>query len=332
MIRGREEPELNTAEMILSDLRRGGYVSGQEISDRLGISRSGVSKQIKSLRERGYDIDSVTNRGYRLIGEPDEMSQKRIESMLETLYIGRPTELLAEVDSTNDEIKRRARAGARQGLVVIAERQSAGRGRLGRSWTSPLGTSIYESILLRPELPPSQIPCITLAAGLAVCRTLNELYGCGAKIKWPNDVIIGRKKLCGILTEMSVEDNMVSYAVVGIGINVNNREFPPEVSEKATSLRIELGKQLERSEIAAHLSNTLEKIYDEFIMCGFEAFREEYLSLCATVGREVEATVRGKAVKGVAADVLGDGGLVVLTEGGEKICVGAGEVVVQGIY
>ena len=143
---------MNTAEMILNDLRRGGYVSGQEISDRLGISRSGVSKQIKSLRERGYDIDSVTNRGYRLIGEPDEISQKRIESMLETLYIGRPTELLEEVDSTNDEIKRRARAGAEQGLVVIAERQSAGRGRLGRSWTSPMGTSIYESILLRPKL------------------------------------------------------------------------------------------------------------------------------------------------------------------------------------
>ena len=322
---------MNNAKEILNRLRGGGYVSGQEISEGLGMSRSGVSKHIKALRERGYEIDSVTNRGYKLISEPDIISVEKIESMLHSLYIGRPTVLLNEIDSTNEEVKRRARAGAQQGLVIIAEAQSAGKGRLGRGWSSPMGKSIYESVLLRPELPPAQAPCITLAAGLAVCRALNELYSCGAKIKWPNDIIIGRKKLCGILTEMSVEDNSLSYAVLGIGINVNNREFPPEVSGKATSLLIETGRQLERNLIIARVADVLEKVYDDFIMCGFDSIKDEYISLCATIGREVSANLGGQAVSGLAADILSDGALLVLTKEGEKVRVSTGEVTAQGI-
>lgn len=322
--------DLATVDEILKFLERGGFVSGQEISQALGISRNGVSKWVRNLRERGYDIESVTNKGYRLIRQPELISEEKIAKALSTAYIGRPTVYLDEVDSTNEEIKRRARRSAGQGLMVVADRQTLGKGRLGRSWESPKGTSVYLSVLLRPELAPSQVQCLTLASGLAVCNTINAL-GFSARIKWPNDIIIGNRKLCGILTEMSVEDNAVSFAVVGIGINVNNSAFPQEIENKATSLYIESGEACDRNEIIAALTKQLEQVYDEFVMGGFQAIREEYVSLCATIGREIKAEVRGKTIIGEAVDIADDGSLIVKTDFGLEH-ISTGEVAVQGIY
>lgn len=319
-----------TVDEILKFLERGGFVSGQEISRALGVSRNAVSKWVRTLRERGYDIESVTNKGYRLIRQPDFISEEKITRALSTAYIGRPTVYLDEVDSTNEEIKRRARTSSGQGLVAVADRQTLGKGRLGRRWESPKGMSIYLSVLLRPELAPSQVQCLTLASGLAVCNTINAL-GFSSKIKWPNDVIIGNKKLCGILTEMSVEDNAVSFAVVGIGINVNNSAFPQEIESKATSLYIESGEVCERSDIIAALLKQLELVYDEFIMGGFQAIREEYASLCATIGREIKAELRGRTIIGQAVDIAEDGSLIIKTDSGLEH-ISTGEVAVQGIY
>ncbi len=323
---------MKTSEKILEFLRQGGFVSGQEISNKLNISRNGVNKQIKALREKGYVIESYTNRGYRLLSEPDSISVDIIDKALTTLYIGRPTVLMEKVDSTNEELKRRARSGAAQGFTLVAEEQTFGKGRFGRSWRSPRGASIYESILLRPEISASNIPCVTLAAGLAVCKAVNGLYDCGTKIKWPNDVIIGNKKICGILTEMTAEDNAVSYAVVGIGINVNNYDFPQEIEEKATSILIETGVQHERNELIAAVAQEFEKIYNEFVLCGFGALKDEYIKNCATIGRDVSAYLSRDIVTGEAVDVEADGGLIILTEDGERVHVSTGEVTVQGIY
>ncbi|WP_255882520.1 MULTISPECIES: biotin--[acetyl-CoA-carboxylase] ligase [unclassified Ruminococcus] len=323
---------MSTVNSILEFLRRDGYISGQEISDSLGISRNSISKHIKALRQKGYVIDSVTNRGYKLLSEPDELLQQDINNKITTLFIGRPTVILDSVDSTNEEIKRRAKQGAKQGLTVVSDEQFSGKGRLGRVWKSPKGTSVYESILLRPELAPSQVPCITLAAGLAMCRTINSIADFNAKIKWPNDIIIGRKKLCGILTEMAIEDNTVSFAVVGMGININNRSFPEEISKKATSLYLEKEREFSRSDIIIRLAQSFEDIYNEFIMGGFESIKDEYISLCATIGRSVSAKRNDGEISGTAVDIAPDGGLIVETQNGEKKYISTGEVAVQGIY
>lgn len=323
---------MSTVDLILELLRQGGYVSGQEMSDKLGISRNGINKWIKTLRAQGYEIDSATNRGYSLIWEPDKMSQQEINEKLKTLYIGRPTVVLDSVDSTNEEIKRRAKQGEKQGLTVVSDEQTLGKGRLGRVWQSPKGTSIYESILLRPELAPSQVPCITLVAGLALCNTINSIAECNAKIKWPNDIIIGSKKLCGILTEMTIEDNTVSFAVVGMGINANNRSFPDEIKHKATSLYLEKGIAFSRAELVAKLAENFEQAYNEFIMGGFEAIKDEYVSLCATIGRRVSAHRSNEEICGTAADIAADGGLIIQTDSGNTEYISTGEVAVQGIY
>ena len=323
---------MSTVDLILELLRQGGYVSGQEMSEKLGISRNGINKWIKSLRAQGYEIDSATNKGYNLVWEPDKMSQQAVDEKINTMYIGRPTLIIDSVDSTNEEVKRRARQGDRQGLTVVSDEQTLGKGRLGRVWKSPRGTSIYESILLRPELAPSQVPCITLVAGLALCNTINSIAGCGAKIKWPNDIIVGSKKLCGILTEMTIEDNTVSFAVVGMGINVNNRSFPDELSAKATSLYLETGRCFSRAELIARLAENFEQVYNEFIVSGFEALKDDYVSLCATIGRRVSANRAGKELCGTATDISPDGGLIVQTDDGKSEYISTGEVAVQGIY
>lgn len=323
---------MSTVDLILELLRQGGYVSGQEMSEKLGISRNGVNKWIKALRSQGYEIDSATNKGYSLVWEPDKMSRQAVEERLNTMYIGRPTLILDSVDSTNEEIKRRARQGEKQGLTVVSDEQTLGKGRLGRVWKSPKGTSIYESILLRPELAPSQVPCITLVAGLALCNTVNSIADLGAKIKWPNDIIVGRKKLCGILTEMTIEDNAVSFAVVGMGINVNNRSFPDEIKEKATSLYLEKGRAFDRCELVARLAESFEQVYNEFIISGFESLKDSYASLCATIGRRVSTSRAGKEICGTGSDIAPDGGLIVLTDDGKSEYISTGEVAVQGIY
>lgn len=323
---------MSTVEKILEYLRRGGYVSGQEISNHLNISRNGVSKWIKILREKGYEINSVTNKGYLLISEPDELSAEKIAGLLKTTYIGYPTKVMDCVDSTNEEVKRAARGGGQQGLLLVAKKQTGGKGRLGRVWISPEGTSIYMSVLLTPELSPTQLPCITLVFGLAICRAIRDIAECEALIKWPNDIIIGNKKLCGILAEMTVEDNLVSYATVGVGINVNNRGFSDEISHKATSLYLEKSISFDRNEIIAVLCGYIEQVYDEFIVSGFDSLKDEYVNLCATIGRDVSAQRAGGEICGKAVDVADDGSLIVELDSGDRVSISTGEVAVQGIY
>lgn len=315
-------------EKILKVLKEAdGYVSGEKISGMLGISRAAVWKHIKALREEGYEILSVTNKGYRLSAEPENISAERMTGELVTDRLGRNIVYMNKVDSTNEEAKRHA--DMPDGTLFIAEQQESGKGRLGRQWESPRGGGIWMSLLLKPDMPLGRVSEITLAAGLAVCRAV----GCGAMIKWPNDIVIGSRKICGILTEMSAEPDTgaINYVVCGMGINVNTESFPDELKAKATSLFIETGKRHSRDGIAARVLNEFEPVYEQLCRKGFGAIREEYARMCITLDREVRVIYRKNETTGKAVGIDENGALIVDTEEG-RISVSSGEVSVRGMY
>lgn len=303
----------------------GGYVSGEKISEQTGISRAAVWKHIRSLKNTGYEIQSVTNRGYRLISSPDLITEEGITAGLNTDFIGRKLFIYDETDSTNERAK--ANSGEKEGGVFIAEVQNHGKGSRGRGWVSPRGTGIWHSILLKPDIAPTEVSQITLVAGLAVCRAI----GMGAKIKWPNDIVIGIKKVCGILTEMSAEIDMVNYVICGIGINVNTESFDKEIEHRATSMYIESGEKQTRNEIIARELNYFEYYYKKFLTGGLSAILDEYKESCITIGRDVTVIYKKETVTGKAIDIDETGVLVVETLNG-TIRVTSGEVSVRGIY
>lgn len=302
-----------------------GYISGEEISRRLGISRNAVWKHINKLRSEGYGIESVTNRGYRLKSLPDLISAEKIQDGLNTEFIGRKIVCMEETDSTNNTAK--ASSDMPDGTLFISEIQTGGKGRLGRAWSSPKGIGIWMSLLLKPEILPQDVAQITLIVGMAAAKSV----GCGAKIKWPNDVVIGTKKLCGILTEMSAEIERVNYIVAGIGINVNTESFDGKLGEKATSLYIETGKKYERCGIIRAFLEEFEVLYKKFLTGGIAALTEDYRQLCVTIGREVSVIYPNRTINGKAVGINDEGELIVETENG-IIAVSSGEVSVRGIY
>ncbi|MGN1116263.1 MAG: biotin--[acetyl-CoA-carboxylase] ligase [Candidatus Ornithomonoglobus sp.] len=301
------------------------YISGEEMSRALGISRAAVWKHIKKLKDEGYDILSVTNKGYKLRNIPDILSEASISSGLNTEFTARNIRYMPVIDSTNEEAKRCS--AMPDGSLFIADVQSAGKGRLGRSWESPKGLGVWMSLLLKPDIPPQDISQITLIAGIAICRVL----GNGSGIKWPNDIVIGSRKVCGILTEMSAEIDRVNYVICGIGINVNTVEFPAELQDKATSLFIETGKAYSRSELVSAIMNEFEPLYKIFQKEGFSPLLEEYRNSCITIGREIRVIYRKETLIGKAVDIAPDGGLIVETENG-RVNVTSGDVSVRGIY
>ena len=245
---------------VLALLREqeGAFVSGEEISHRLGLSRAAIWKAVDALRREGYTVEARTGRGYRLLDAPDVLTEPEIRRFLgETARVGRTLVCLAEVDSTNLRARQLAAEGAADGTVVVADRQTAGRGRLGRSFQSPGGQGIYLTALLRPDLPPERLSPVTAMAGVAVCRAVERLCGVSPGLKWPNDPVLDGKKLCGILTELSLEGETarVQELVLGIGINVSQRpeDFTPEVREIATSLVQALGHAVSRPALAAEI-------------------------------------------------------------------------------
>ena len=308
------------------------YVSGQALAGTLGVSRQAVWKGIRALREQGYAIESVPNRGYRLRMMPDCLNAAAVRSFLAAAVIGCELEVLESVGSTNDYLKALAAKGAKSGAVVAAREQVSGKGRLGRVWKTKKDENVMFSVLLRPKMAPSEVSAVTPLAGLAVCKALREFTGLDCRIKWPNDVIVGRKKLVGILTEMSAEFDAVEYMIIGIGINVNQSEFPEEIAHKATSLLLETGKKFDKNKLLAAVLNQMEA---EFINSNLELSAgalEEYTSLCATVGKTVSFSRGGTKLSGIAAGVAENGELIVMFNDGTERRVNSGEVTAQGIY
>ncbi len=261
------------------------FISGAEMGKRLGVSRNAVWKTIQKLRSLGYHIESVKHKGYHLLYSPMLYHETELKSNINTHFIGNEIVFLEETDSTNTQAKKFAQAGKKEGLVVVAERQTNGRGRRARQWISPQDTGIWMSILLCPNIEPMQTPMLTLLAAIAVCRAIRRVTALPAMIKWPNDLFINNKKVCGILTELSGELETIHSVVIGIGINVNMETFPNDLKETATSLRIENGNHvISRSCLFQAVLQEFEPIYETYLAEGFFPFFQEYTDLCATLG------------------------------------------------
>lgn len=313
-------------------MERGGFVSGQELSELLGVSRTAIWKAIRQLEEAGYEIEAVRNKGYRLVSEPDLLTAEAIAAKLSTEWAGEKILSFAEIDSTNNEAKRQAEAGAGHGMLAVSEVQTAGRGRMGRPWSSPAGSGIWMSLLLRPPLAPIQASGLTLVMALAVREAIVTMTGTDCGIKWPNDIVSEGRKVCGILTEMSAEPDRINHVVIGVGINVTDDSFPEEIRDRAISIWQICGQKIRRAELIAEILKSFECFYDRYLQHGdMSALLEEYNAALINRGRRVRVLDPAGEYEAVAEGILPSGALVVLKDGQREEII-SGEVSVRGVY
>lgn len=322
---------------VLSELRNADeYLSGQELSVRLGVSRTAVWKAVEKLRREGYTIRSAPNRGYRLEKTALPLCREEILARLPEDFPWQDRILcLDSVDSTNTRLKAMAAQGAPHGSAVIAEQQTSGRGRRGRSFSSPPGMGVYLSVLLRPNCRPEELMHLTCAAAVAVCNAIASVTGLQPGIKWTNDIVLNGKKLVGILTELSLEaeSGCVEYAVIGAGINCcqQKSDFPEEIQDIATSLRLAVGKPIDRNAVAAAMLRAMAEM-EQHLLTGQAAILADYRQRCITLGKEI-ALLRGEERRyGTALDVDTQGALLVAFADGHIETVNSGEVSVRGMY
>ena len=309
------------------------YISGQELCEKFSVSRTAVWKIMKQLKEEGYEIEAVQNRGYRLLTVPDILSKSEIESRLDGGWIGKQVYFAEEVDSTNTWGKRLAEEGAPHGTLVVADEQTQGRGRRGRSWQSPKGTNISMTLILRPDLEPARASMLTIVMGLSVAQGLKELLKLPVQIKWPNDAVLNGHKLCGILTEMSAQIDYINYVVVGTGINVNLPEVPEELKDIATSLLIETGHRVNRAEVIGAVLRAFARNYESFLAAGdLTGLLNAYNEILANRDRQVRVLDPKEPYDGVALGINARGELLVRKADGSISEVYAGEVSVRGLY
>lgn len=304
------------------------FVSGEEISRNLSISRAAVWKQINKLRELGYEFEAVSRKGYRLVSKPASIDAAALQLALKTTVFGRKTVLLNSTVSTQGEVQKLAEEGHEEGIVVLAEEQTGGRGRFGRKFYSPAGKGIWMSLLLRPDLPLQSTPQLTLLAGVAVCRAIRACTGADVGIKWPNDLLIGGRKMCGILVESAVEDHVLRYCVAGIGVDVNFEEndYPEELRSIATSIRMETGHVVDRAPLAAAILNELEGLYSMYKKDGFGIIASLWEALSVTVHRQVKVYNAQGSIEGRAIGLDPSGALLVEQDNGERVMVVSGEI------
>lgn len=325
---------MNLDALILSALRGAGLdsVSGTELAQRAGVSRAAVWARIRELRALGYVIEASPHAGYRLVSTPDVL---HADDLLARLgrggTLGRDVHVFRSTTSTNDVCERLARDGAREGVVVFAEHQTRGRGRLGRRWTSPAGKGLWFSVLLRPALRPQEATQLTIAAAVGLARGLEAHTGFRPAVKWPNDLLADGRKLGGILTEIHAELDHVRWAVLGIGLDVNltPADFPIELRRLATSLRIVTGRTWDRGDLAAALLRELEAVYARVRRGGFAGVADEWEAFCTTLGHEVSVVQGARTIRGRAEALDDVGALLIRTQHGHLERVLGGDVTVQ---
>lgn len=319
---------------ILTLLReRGDYVSGQELCERFGVSRTAVWKAIGQLKKEGFSIEAVQNRGYRLVQEEEVFGQHELESRMDTQWAGHPVTFYEVLDSTNLRAKLDAENGAPQGALVVADMQTAGRGRRGRSWSSPAGANAYFTLILKPDFEPEKASMLTLVMAMAVAVGITETCGVETRIKWPNDIVIGGKKVCGMLTELSVQQEYIQHVVIGAGVNVRIQKFAPEIADTAVCLEQECGRKVPRAELIVNIMKTFEKYYGIFMeTLDFSGLKEAYDSLLVNCGREVCVLDPKGEYTGISKGINVVGELLVELPDGSEKAVYAGEVSVRGIY
>lgn len=306
------------------------YISGQVLARNLGVSRTAIWKHINILKQEGYNIETVSGRGYRLLDMEDKLLPREIEGLLFNNTIGRPVIYFESIDSTNNYAKKEIK-NLPHGTIILGEEQVEGKGRRGRYWASPKETGIWVSIVLKPKIPPKEGIKMTQVAAAAICKSIREITGLDALIKWPNDIVINGKKVCGILTEMAGELNEINYIIIGIGINVNVEEFSGEVGESATSLSIEGGKKLDRRQLLVHILRNFEVLYNSYIE-NLDLHASLYIvrKYSALLGKNIKI-VQGKLEKKAKAINIDDEGLLLVElEDGSKELIAVGEVSIRG--
>ena len=321
-------------EEILRLLRSAdGYISGQELCNRFGVSRTAVWKAINQLKEAGYEIEAQQNKGYRLKAAPDLMTEAEIKSLMHTDWVAKEVLYFDTIDSTNTKAQELDEKGYPSGTLVVADKQESGKGRRGRSWVSPSGTGIFMTLMIKPDINPNNASMLTLVAALAVAKAITSVTGEEAMIKWPNDIVVNGKKVCGILTEMNAQFDYINHIVVGIGINVHNESFPEEISQMASSLMIEAGgKRFHRAQIIAETMSYFEQYYDKFLKTqDLSALVREYDELLVNMNKAVRVLDPKEPFDGKAMGITPKGELIVDTWESRKL-VSSGEVSVRGIY
>ena len=309
-----------------------GYVSGQQISEQIGVSRAAVWKAIRRLQDEGYQVEAVRNKGYHIVGTPDVMTKEELDSLMKTRWAGRNILYYETTDSTNLRIRQAGDEGAPHGTLAVADRQTAGRGRRGRTWESPAGSSIYMSVLLRPDIAPNKASMLTLVMALSVAEGIQQCIPI-IQIKWPNDIIVNGKKLVGILTEMSAQVDYINHVTVGVGINVNMTAFPEEIADTATSLCLECGHAVKRAPLIAAVMERLEENYEIFLETeDLSGLMERYSALLVNRDRDVRIIGEKETYQAHAIGIDRTGELIVRREDGTMEKIYAGEVSVRGVY
>jgi BirA family biotin operon repressor/biotin-[acetyl-CoA-carboxylase] ligase len=307
-------------------------VSGAQLAEQLAISRAAVWARIDDLRKVGYDIEAGPHFGYKLIDSPDALHADDLLARLgRTKVVGRDIQVFEQTTSTNDVVEKLARDGVKEGVVVFAESQTKGRGRLGRVWQSPTRKGLWFSLLLRPKLRPQETTQLTVIAATALRRAVKTVTNLNADIKWPNDLLIGGKKVAGILTELSAELDRVRYIIIGIGVDVNQAagEFPEELRKIATSLKIEAGEEVCRAELATEILRELDRDYARIGAGKFPEVADEWEAACVTMGKNVTVHTGDRKFRGRAESLDDDGALLVRTEHGHLERVIGGDVTLE---
>lgn len=294
------------------------FVSGEELSKRLGVTRAAIWKHIEELRQHGYRFEAVRRSGYRLVSAPDLLTPEEIRYELHTARIGQRIEYREQVESTQLIAHQLAEAGAEEGTLVVADEQTGGRGRLGRSWHSPPGTGIWMSLILRPNMELKRSPQLTLLTAVAMTRSIRLITGSNVQIKWPNDILINKKKICGILTELNAEWDRINYVVIGMGINVNTRkeDFPESLQPIATSLRIETGKPVKRAGLVREFCSKFEELYDLYLQEGFSPIKHLWESHAVSIGKRIAIRTMDGVLEGMAQGIDEDGVLLLQLDNG----------------
>lgn len=321
-------------EEILKMLREtDGYISGQELCNKFGVSRTAIWKVMKQLKEAGYNIEAQQNKGYHIVSAPDVMDAAELKSIWKPKWVGCEILYFDSIDSTNTKAQELAEKGYPSGTLVVADKQVAGKGRRGRNWESPSGCGIFMTLMLKPDINPNNASMLTLVSALAVAKALADITGKDAKIKWPNDIVIDGRKVCGILTEMSAQFDYINNIVIGIGINVNNSSFPEEISATASSLRLlSGGKKYRRAEIIEKIMEYFEKYYSIFLETeDLSALVNEYDAMLVNMKKQVKVLDPKEPFEGKAMGITKKGELIVDTWESRKL-VSSGEVSVRGIY
>ena len=305
--------------MALRSSGGGGTVSGVELSERLGITRAAIWARIEELRRLGYEIEASPHRGYRLIGAPDLLHADDLLARLgPTKVVGRDIRVFQETTSTSDVLEKLAQDGVKEGVVVFAEAQTKGRGRLGRTWVSPAGKGLWFSVLLRPALRPQEATQLTVVAATALARAVQTHTGLTPEIKWPNDLLLRGRKAAGILTELHAELDHIKSTILGVGLDVNQtaKEFPVALRPHATSLGVESGHPWDRAALAAAILRELDRDYERLNRGEFAALADEWEARCTTLGRNISIRLGGRCLEGRAESLDSDGALLLRTQHG----------------